>query len=54
MGELPSSVAGCSLIGTAVEETPNWSLVVLASKLGGVGQREDVMVKPWMRRIKWR
>ena len=45
MGEPPTSMAGHGLIGTAVDETPNWSLAVLTSKLGGVGQREDVMVK---------
>ena len=49
MGGLPTSTAERGLIGTAAEETPNWSLAVLASKLGGVGQREDVMVKMWMR-----
>ena len=38
MGELPTPMAEHGLIGTTVEETPNWSLVVLASKLDGVGQ----------------
>ena len=48
MGELPTSTGKRGLIDPAAEETPNWSLAVLASKLGGVGQREDMMVKPWM------
>ena len=54
MGELPTPAAGHGLVGTAAEETKNMSLAMLASKLGGVGQREDMVVKPWMRRIEWR
>ena len=46
MGGLPTPIVGCGIIGMATEETPNWSLAMLASKLGGVGPREDVMVKP--------
>ena len=49
MGELPTPAARHGLNGTMAEETPNWSLAVLASKLGGIGQREDMIVKPWIR-----
>jgi len=38
---LPSSVTERSLIGTVAGKTPNWSLAVRASWLGGVGQLEN-------------
>ena len=34
------------LIGTATGKAPNWSLAVPSSWLGGIGQRENLMVKP--------
>ena len=36
------------LNGTVVGKTPNWSLALHGSRLGGVEQREDVMLKLWM------
>ena len=42
------AMAERGLICTATEKVLNWSLAMHGSRLGGVEQHEDVMLKLWM------